>query len=102
MTKANFVSELQLYWQKICYLFGRTVDLVRGIFQHPGMLAKGDVVVTALILLIVAIFLVGGLIRFIGASWKSKGKALLTLVLTLLIVAVIFYFILLNYQIPTA
>ena len=102
MTKANFVSELQLYWQKVCYLFGKTVDLVRGIFQHPGMLAKGDVFVAGAILLIVALFLIGGLIRFIGASWKGKGKALLGMVVSLLILAVIFYFVLLNYQIPTA
>ena len=52
--------------------------------------------------LIAALFLIGGLIRFITEPWKKKGESLLGLLLTLLVLAVAAFFVLRRLPLPTA
>ena len=75
-------------------------DLARGVVAEPGSIARGDLVLIGAAALIVALFLLGGLIRFITEPWKKKGEALLTLLVTLLVLAVVLFFALRAVNVP--
>ena len=50
--------------------------------------------------LMVALFVIGALIRFITEPWKKKGESLLTTLLVLLILAVAAFFVLRQIPLP--
>ena len=61
------------------------------------MVARGDLVMMAATLLIVVLFLLGGLIRFLTEPWKKKWESLVG---TLLVLAVIAFIVLKKVSIP--
>ena len=100
MSMEAFVQELLLCWEKLKYLSRLTWDMARGIAADPGSVAKGDLIMMAATLLIVALFLLGGVIRFFTEPWKKKGESLLVLFLILLVLAVILFFVLRAVSVP--
>ena len=92
--------ELVLCWEKLKYFISLLLDAVRGVGGEPGSIAKGDLILIGAAALIVALFLLGGLIRLFTEPWKRKGEALLTLLVTLLVLAVILFFVLRAVDVP--
>ena len=100
MTKGSFIQELALSWEKLKYICALMLDLARGIAADPGSVPKGTLILIGAVLLIVVLFVIGGLIRFIAEPWKKKGEALLTLLAFLLVLAVILFFVLRAVELP--
>ncbi len=95
-------QELELFWQKLSYYFGQFEVFVRQLIDDPTIVSTGDLVLMGAIALIVALFVVAGLIRFIAEPWKKKGRSLLTLLLVLLVLAVAAFFALRFVPLPSA
>ena len=93
-------QELELFWRKLVFFFGQFQDFARQIINDPSSVTRGDLAVMAAILLIVALFLIGGLIRFFTEPWKKKGEILLTTLLVILVLAIIAFFVLRNIPLP--
>ncbi|MBQ3481548.1 MAG: hypothetical protein IJQ43_08030 [Oscillospiraceae bacterium] len=92
--------ELEIFWQKLCYFFGLFLDFARQVVEDPSMVARGDLVMMAATLLIVVLFLLGGLIRFLTEPWKKKWESLVGTLLVLLVLAVIAFIVLKKVSIP--
>ena len=93
-------EEIVRAWEKLKYLCALMLDLARGVAADPGSVAKGDLILMGAALLIVALFAIGWLIRFITEPWKKKGEALLTLLVTLLVLAVLLFFAMRAVEVP--
>ena len=93
-------QELELFWQKLCYFSRLFWDFARQVIRDPSMVSRGDLVMMGATLLIVALFLLGGLIRFFTEPWKKKGESLLTTLLVLLTLAVVAFFVLKKISLP--
>ena len=65
-----------------------------------GTVGRGDLVMMCATLLIVALFLLGGVIRFLTEPWKKKGESLLTTLLALLVLAVVAFLVLRRVPLP--
>ena len=96
----KIVQEIVLSWEKLKYLCALMLDLARGIAADPGSVSRGTLIMLGAVLLIVVLFVIGGLIRFIAEPWKKKGEALLTLLVFLLVLAVILFFVLRTIEVP--
>ncbi len=97
---AKIVQEIVLSWEKLKYLCALMLDLARGIAADPGSVSRGTLIMIGAVLLIVVLFVIGGLIRFFTEPWKKKGEALLTLLVFLLVLAVILFFVLRTVETP--
>ena len=93
-------QELELFWQKLCYFSRLFWDFALQVIRDPSTVSQGDLVMMGATLLIVALFLLGGLIRFFTEPWKKKGESLLTTLLVLLALAVIAFFVLKKITLP--
>ena len=93
-------QEILLCWEKLKYFAAVLYDLARGVVAEPGSIARGDLILMGAAAPIVALFLLGGLIRFITEPWKKKGEALLTMLIFLIVLAVILFFVLRAIEIP--
>ena len=102
MSMESIRQELELFWQKLAYYGGILLDYARQLIAEPSLVSRGDLVLIGATALIAALFLIGGLIRFITEPWKKKGESLLGLLLTLLVLAVAAFFVLRRLPLPTA
>ena len=93
-------QEILLCWEKLKYFASLLYDLARGVVAEPGSIARGDLILMGAAVIIVALFLLGGLIRFFTEPWKKKGEALLTLLVTLLVLAVLLFFAMRAVNVP--
>jgi dolichyl-phosphate-mannose--protein O-mannosyl transferase len=100
MTKGTFVEELALSWEKLKYLLGLLMDLLRGVATNPGSVTKGTLIMLGAVLLIVVLIVTACIVRFITEPWKKKGEALLTLLVFLIVLAVILFFVLRAIEVP--
>ena len=102
MSLQTLEQELELFWQKLCYFGAQFWDFARQVVADPSMVQRSDLVLMCATLLIVALFLVGGVIRFITEPWKKKGESLLGTLLVILALAVIAFFVLRGVPLPNA
>jgi hypothetical protein len=93
-------QELEAFWQKLCYFAGQFWDFARQVAADPSSVGRGDLVMMCATLLIVALFLLGGVIRFLTEPWKKKGESLLTTLLVLLVLAVVAFLVLRRVPLP--
>ena len=100
MNTEIILRELELFWQKLCYFAGQFWDFARQIAADPSSVERGDLVMMCATLLIVALFLLGGVIRFLTEPWKKKLQSLLTTLLVLLVLAVIAFLVLRRVPLP--
>ena len=96
----GILREILLCWEKLKYFAALLYDLLRGAVAEPGSIARGDLILIGAAAVIVALFVLGGLIRFFTEPWKKKGEALLTLLVTLLVLAVLLFFALRAVEVP--
>ena len=96
----TFTQELELFRQKIVYFFGLFVDFVRQVIAEPSMLKSIDLILICAAALVVVLFLIGGLIRFITEPRKKKGESLLILLAVLVVLAVIAFFVMRGIPLP--
>ena len=102
MNTESILRELELFRQKLCYFAGQFRDFARQIAADPSSVERGDLVMMCATLLIVALFLLGGVIRFLTEPWKKKLQNLLTLLIFLLVLAVAAFFALRGVPLPNA
>lgn len=95
-------QEMESFWQKLVFFSGQFWDFARQVFRDPTIVARGDLILMIATLLIVALFLLGGIIRFITEPWKKKGESLLGTFLVLLVLAVIAFIVLRGIPLPNA
>ena len=100
MNTESILRELELFWQKLCYFAGQFRDFSRQIAADPSSVERGDLVMMCATLLIVALFLLGGVIRFLTEPWKKKLQSLLTTLLVLLVLAVVAFLVLRRVPLP--
>ena len=93
-------QELELFWQKISYYFGQFAVFVRQLIRDPSIVSRTDLVMMCAAALIVALFVIGALIRFITEPWKKKGESLLILLAVLVVLAVIAFFVMRGIPLP--
>lgn len=93
-------QELGLFWRKLVFFFGQFQEFVRQIIDDPASVTRWDRAVMAAILLIVVLFVIGGVIRFLTEPWKKKGEILLVTLLVILVLAIIAFFVLRNIPLP--
>ena len=93
-------QELELFWQKISYYFGRFAVFVRQLIRDPSIVSRTDLVMMCAAALIVALFVIGALIRFITEPWKKKGESLLILLAVVVVLAVIAFFVMRSIPLP--
>ena len=94
------LQEIVLSWEKLKYLCVLMLDLARGVAADPGAVARGDLILIGAVLLIVVLFVIGWLIRFITEPWKKKGEALLAMLALFLALAIILFFVLRTIEVP--
>ena len=102
MTIEIIRQELELFWQKVVFFTGQFADLARQIIQDPARVSRGDLILMIATLLIVALFLIGGVIRFITEPWKKKGQSLIGTVLVILVLTIIAFIVLRKVPLPNA
>ena len=100
MTIEVIRQELALFWQKLCYFFNLFVDFARQVVKDPTMVSRGDLIMMGATLLIVVLFLLGGLIRFLTEPWKKKWDSLVVTLLVLLALAVVAFIVLKKVSLP--
>ena len=100
MTIEMIRQELALFWQKLCYFFGLFSDFARQVVKDPTMVSRGDLIMMGATLLIVVLFFLGGLIRFLTEPWKKKWESLAVTLLVLLVLAVIAFIVLKKVSLP--
>ena len=100
MNTESILRELELFWQKLCYFAGQFRDFSRQIAADPSSVERGDLVMMCATLLIVALFLLGGVIRFLTEPGKKKLQSLLTTLLVLLVLAVVAFLVLRRVPLP--
>lgn len=100
MNTESILRELELFRQKLCYFAGQFRDFARQIAADPSSVERGDLVMMCATLLIVALFLLGGVIRFLTEPWKKKLQSLLTTLLVLLVLAVVAFLVLRRVPLP--
>ena len=93
-------QELALFWQKLCYFFTLFLDFARQVVKDPTMVSRGDLIMMGATLLIVVLFLLGGLIRFLTEPWKKKWDSLVVTLLVLLALAVVAFIVLKKVSLP--
>ena len=100
MTIEVIRQELALFWQKLCYFFNLFLDFARQVVKDPTMVSRGDLIMMGATLLIVVLFLLGGLIRFLTEPWKKKWDSLVVTLLVLLALAVVAFIVLKKVSLP--
>ena len=99
--RETLANELSLFWLKLRFFGGKTTQAWHSFLSEgPGGVSKGDFAMMVLTLLAVALFLIGGVFRFLKAPWKKKGGMLLTALLVILIVAILLFFSLRAVELP--
>ena len=88
------IHTLKLFWKKLCYCAGQLGAFVRRLIADPTIVSRRDLVVMCAAALVVALFVLAGLIRFLTEPWKKKAESLLILLLALLILAAVAFFVL--------
>ena len=61
--KETVISELQAYWEKLCFFWRKFADTARSVAADPGSVNKGDLILMCATLLIVALFVIGEIVR---------------------------------------
>ncbi len=102
MSNQGLWQEIVLCWQKLGYYFGQFLVFVRRLIDDPAIIPMRDLVLIGAIALILALFLVGGVIRFFTEPWKKKLQTLLGLLIFLLVLAAAAFFVLRGMPLPTA
>ncbi len=100
MKTADIMRELTLFWQKLSYYFTQFAIFVRRLIRDPSIVSRRDLVLIFAAALIVALFLIAGLIRFLTEPWKKKLQSLLTLLAVLLVLAVAAFFVMRAFPLP--
>ena len=93
MREDNFLQEMALFWQKVCYFYDQFLSFAREVKADPSRIARADLILIGAALLVVALFVLGWLIRFFTETWKEKGKMLLTALAVVLFVVAAAYFL---------
>ena len=93
-------QELELFWQKISYYFGQFAAFVRQLIRDPSIVSRADLVMMCAVALIVALLVIGALIRFITEPWKKKGESLLILLAVVVVLAVAAFFVMRGIPLP--
>ena len=73
MTIEMIRQELALFWQKLCYFFNLFLDFARQVVKDPTMVSRGDLIMMGATLLIVVLFLLGGL-RLLRRHFYHVGR----------------------------
>ena len=100
MTPEIIRQELELFWRKLVYFSEQFLDFARQIIKDPTIVERGDLALMAATLLIVVLFIIGGVIRFLTEPWKKKLQSLLATLLVILVLAVIAFFVMRNVPLP--
>ena len=101
MIAKEFISEIEEFWQKVCYFSGQLASFAREVKADPSMLVRADLIMICAALLVVVLFFIGGLIRFFTEPWKKKAEILLVTLIIIVLAVVAAFFLLRFVPLPT-